>query len=190
MSENTEMQFFAKRLTESISKYYREKVLESDFKAIFNEHRSRTGANHYIVGTNCFFEDSRISPVKAVRFGSNAVRLDKELYPQHIIWWNEYSDYARDWSRVSQTLSSIVIRAQSWQDIRDMLPNHMLQSFLQEDNFLGLSRTRPHLYAGRPGSKEYDENFITLMQHWDMQLIAMYSSIGDTISTYIGYKLL
>lgn len=190
MIDNAKMQLFTKNLTFKISKHYREKILGDAFNKIFNDHRSRTGSNHYIVGTNCFFENSQIIPVKDVRFTGQAEKLNPEFYPQHIIWWNEYSEYARDWDRVSQTLSSIIMRAQSWQDIRDMLPNHVLQDFLNDERFLGLSRTRPHLFAGKPGSKEYEENFTPLMQHWDMQLITMYSRIGDTISTYIGYKLL
>lgn len=184
-----EVGHFLCSLVDELSKYYREKILNPKFKNLFAEHRSRTAAAHYVVNDLVFFESGNFSRVQEVRFAGMGVKLDDDLYEHHVTWWEDYSQFDQDKKKIAQTLHSILLRAENWQDVRDMLPNHV-QNIIQYGKLQDLSRTRPDLFAGLPTSSNYTQELIDRGQYWPMQLISMYSKIGGSIATYLGYKLL
>ena len=164
--------------------------LKAQHEDLFAEHRARTADNHYVVGTNVFFEGGLVRSTSLVKFHGGGSKLDPELYPKHIEWYEQYQADQYDRQKVTQTLRSIIMRAQSWQDVRDMLPENVIQSIRGWEQVTELQRTRPDLYAGPKSRPEYEIDLAARVMHWDPMLLSMYERIGNTIATYVGYKML
>lgn len=190
MSLNTQMQTFASNMVQVLSGDY-SKTLGMMYETLFADNRSRTGANHYVMGDKVFFEYQQMRPVTQVKFGINGSRaLSKDLQNAHYVWFNEYSDFILDRAKIEQTIKSIVMRATSWQDFRDMFPDHIIRDFIPRHNALAvLNRTRPDLDVGPKHSPNYQQNLID-RHEWPVGLLDMYTKIGGTLSMYVGYKYL
>lgn len=178
------------RIVNNTLEHYKEKILGDRLKELVNEHRAMTGANHYVYGANAFMDTGRVVPISQVKFKTQASKLHDDLLPQHLEFWKDYQEYAQSWQLVSQSLRSVSMRAKSWQDLRDMLPDHVLSGFMSEPELQGLQRTRPDLYAGPESADDYQQRLQDRLIHWDEFLVKMYSRIGGTISLYLGYKFL
>lgn len=186
---NTQMQIFASNMVHVLSGDY-SKTLGQMYETLFTEHRSRTASNHYIMGDNAFFADQAVHKVGAVKFNGRSTSLDEDLHEAHYAWYNEYVEFKTDRGRIEQTLRSIIMRAASWQDFRDMFPEYILRDFIpRNDNLIALYRTRPDLYAGPIHSPDFEKNMLD-RDCWDRHVLYMYGQIGGTLSMYVGYKFL
>lgn len=190
MIDRGELFQFTNDLVKHVLEHYRNKILGDTLKDLVTQQRKKTGASHFVVGTNVFFEDGRVVPLTAVRFGTQAAKLDPELREQFDTFWQDYNDYNEGWQQVSQTLGSVMARAKNWQDVRDMLPDYVLAGTLNHKQLQGLQRTRPDIYAGHKDSPDYAAKLAERLPYWDPLLLNMYSRIGGIISVYLGYKFL
>lgn len=187
-SFRTQLARFSSELATEISKHYQEKVLRYALCEIVSQNRAKTGANHYIVGGSAFFDSGAIAEVSQVRFKGSAAKLSDELLPKHLEWAAEYNQFKEEKDKVSQVLKSILARANNWNDVRDMLPDYVI-NVSDWTPVKNVQRTRPDLFI-IPGSENFSEDFEERSRYWNPILITMYGKIGKTISLYLGYRLL
>lgn len=174
--------------------------LDRSYSAFFGAACAAIGtSNFFIYGSNAFFANQEIQPVRTIKLPSmtGTATLDPKFLPEFLAWYEEHQRHLREWGRVEQTLSSILLRAKDLQDLRDMLPEHVVAPIIRTSNIL-LTRTRPDLYAGVPPPTkahiELDSKYLIARKerelYWDSRLLDMYERIGGIIDLYMGYRLL
>lgn len=115
--------------------------------------------------------------------------LPESLHPlqqqEHADWLEFYQHHDRDFPRIRQKFGSVLARAKSLQDLRDMIPDHVLRLVNDVEGFSELQRTRPSVdSAGDPAKLE------ELALTWDRKILAMYADVSDLLDQYLGYRYL
>lgn len=157
--------------------------IKEEHDGILRSHRELTGGSCYLVGGS-IFGPGGIRPPKL----ENLKPLPSQLLPIHQAWLANCDRHGNEWVRAQQVLRTAVGRAKSWQDIRDMIPDHVLRSFPADFN--GLSRQRPDIYAGQPADDGYADRRSEREGYWDTKLLDLYEQVGPTVDLYVSYSLL
>lgn len=158
--------------------------IRDEHKNLLSSHRAMTGSSCYLVGGS-IFGPGGVRPPKI----ENLKPLPAELLPVHQAWLANCARHGEEWVRAQQVLRTAIGRAENWQDVRDMIPDHVLRSFPAE-GLMALTRHRPDLYAGDPSAPDYAEQRAARELHWDTKLLDLYEQVSPTIDLYVSYSLL
>ena len=169
-------------LTELARPYLR--FLYEEHNAILASHRELTGGVCYLAG-GAIFGPGGVQPAKLDKLKP----LPSQLLPVHQTWLANYNRHETEWVRAKQILRTVVGRAKTWQDIRDMVPDHVLRPF-PSIGLMELTRQRPDLYAGQPDDPTYTQERKERERYWDTKLLDLYESVAPTINLYVSYRLL
>lgn len=167
--------------------------LNKDHDAILNEHRSRYGRAEYLVGSKLFLATNGDLPRAQDRPRAlNGIRgLDQDLWQVHNAWYGQYERHLREWRTTCQMVSSLVLRLKTWQDLRNIFPDHVSRPILQEPQLFGLTRTAPEIYAGHPdATPNYDAERKLREDVWGPRPVSMYNQVAPLVDLYVGYQLL
>lgn len=165
--------------------------LASQMADLVGQNEAVTGAPCYMIGDTVYARGPIIAKVGKYKLGGIA-ELQPHLQPLHDDFISHFNEHANNWLRFSQALQVILMRAGDWQELRDMLPDHVLAPYLTEEWGLGsLPRVRPDLgsvpvsvYNNVDGKVEYHS------PPWDYALVKQYRAISETVDLYVGYRLL
>lgn len=121
--------------------------------------------------------------------------LSDTLRAQHEKWHRHLIKHQQDMPRIKQGLSAVFTRIKSTQDVRDMLPEHVIRLVMGKGFIDGIPRTRPDVYAGLPpvaggDEVEYKAALDERLLHWDPKVIRMYEPIGHLVDQYLAFKFL
>lgn len=192
----------AQSLLHSALRYITETIgeeLNQRLRTICEDHCGRTGAISlgYQRGTFAYWVGPRFPMVKNIFEISPQTRgqfymLAPELETVHAEWKLEHDRFIEDKRIVSQTINSMVQRAGSWQDIRNMFPDLVLQPLLdREDLHLStLPRTSVPAYAGSPSADDHAAQRAAAVDVWGPQLVDLYGRMAPLVALHIGMKLL
>jgi len=158
--------------------------IKEEHKGIMASHREITGGSCYMVGGS-IYGPGGIRPAKLDKLKP----LPPQLLPVHQAWLANCDRHGAEWVRAQQVLRTAIGRASNWQDVRDMIPDHVLRPF-PADNLMALTRTRPDIYAGEPSDPKYLEERKLRETYWDNKLLDLYESVAPTIDLYVSYRLL
>lgn len=173
----TELQEFAKLLCGTLPAAVK-RTMANQYEQLMAGHRAQTGATQcFLVGRHGYFADQNVLPLARIRGTPNA--LPENLMPAFHEWEAPFKALERDLTRIKQTIGSIVMRAQSWQDVRNMFPDHFSRPVLFFSQFDLMQRTTVDLQAGPEADAVWGEN-----------LTKMYTRVGNLVDLYLGYKLL
>jgi hypothetical protein len=181
--EAPEIQAFTQAVIKDVCKPRRH-MLRTTFDKIFLEQQARNinSMNAYLVGVQAFFYGMKVMPISAISPGYYLTPLASDLQERHRDWYADFSVYQRDRQKFQQTMSSLFLRAKTWQDLRDMLPEHVIRPILPEIAALqGVHRLRPDLDTAINDQQ-------TL--HWEPRSMVMYQQISSLVNLYKGYALL
>lgn len=160
------------------------RFVKEEHESILRSHRQLTGGQCYVVGGSMFGEGG-MRPTKLVGLKP----LPPELLPAHCAWLTNCERHGAEWVRAQQVLRTAIGRAENWQDIRDMIPDHVLRPF-PATGLMELTRHRPDLYAGEPSDSSYAAEREVREKHWDPKLLDLYQQVAPTINLYVSYRLL
>lgn len=158
--------------------------IREEHDGILVSHRSLTGGTSYLVGGS-IFGPGGIRPAKL----DNLKPLPQELLPAHRAWLANCDRHGAEWVRAQQVLRTAIGRAKNWQDVRDMIPDHVLRPF-PATGLMELTRERPDLYAGDPTASTYADERFAREKHWDPKLLDLYEQVAPTVDLYVSYRLL
>lgn len=151
----------------------------------------------YVVGGMYFSNATeRVTPLAKIRKDTVPMRtLPANLFPQHAAWYQTYREYEREWATVSQQFRSIGQRLQSWQELRDVLPEQVIRPALDLEGLQGLTRSQPDLYAGAPPTNpalmsNYRQERKDREAIWGERLVYIYDSVAPTVDLYVGFKVI
>lgn len=173
------------------------RTLEPQWQALFQEVSKQLNTSSFAVGELLYLRDLGVRPRRLSRFSSEVPALPKSLYPQFMAWSVPYREMEQDIRRVRQALTTVLAKASSAQEARNMLPERLLEPAKHcgveaVQDFLALPRTSLDLYAGppmpfadAPSQERLDREAI-----WDPRLLNMYEQVGPIIDTYLGYSFL
>lgn len=160
-----------------------QKMLSNQLESIVKDHHRLTGATGYTSdGMGYFAKPMAVFTLQYKPYGVTLAPLHASLAARHSDWLSTYEDFNRNGKRVSQTLLSLLGKAENAQDVRDMLPDIAYRAFPGNHPLNLLTRSRPDLYAC--GLEDPDAG------HWDPKMVSNYASISSLVDTYIGYSLL
>lgn len=167
----------------SLAKDYFAYIREEHAK-LMQQHRSLTGGECYLVGGSIFGPGGARPP------RLNGLKpLPPQLVPQHEEWLALCKQHGFEWTRATQVLRTAFSRTQCWQDVRDMIPDHVLRTFPAE-GLMDLERTRPDLYAGSQEDPSYAQERALRERYWEPKLLDLYEQVAPTINLYVSYRLL
>ena len=158
--------------------------IREEHDGILTSHRALTGGACYMVGGG-IFGPGGIRPAKLEKLKP----LPEQLLPAHRAWMVNCDRHGAEWVRARQVLHTVIGRAENWQDIRDMVPDHVLRPF-PADGLMELTRTRPDLYAGPPDDSNYAQERVERERYWEVKLLDLYEQVAPTINLYVSYRLL
>ncbi|WP_199097267.1 hypothetical protein [Dyella sp. ASV21] len=171
-----ELREFSRQLCDALPAPFK-RTMAGQFEQISAAHRSNTGANAFLYGQDVYFDTGVVLPITRVK--GKPQSLAPELLPTFLAWLKPTKEMQADLDRIRQVLGSIVMRAKSWQDVRDMLPDRLLA--FSTSTHIDLPRTTPDLQeAAKQGGEPI----------WNASLTRLYAQVGDIIDLYLGYKLL
>lgn len=159
--------------------------LREEHDRLLTENRALTGNTAYLVGGQIFGPGG----VRPPRLRGGLAPLPSQLMDAHLSWVAGMERHQTEWQKATQALQLAVSRCTSWQDFRDMLPDHVLRPF-PATGLMELERTRPDLYAGAPQEPEYVENRRQRELYWEPKLLDLYEQAAPTIDLYVSYRLL
>lgn len=166
------------------------RTMEGHYAKLLADHiRLNGGGNSFLVGSLVHFENQLVLPLSRVVGVPRG--LHQSLVPAFLAWEKPFKELNVQLDRIRQTLNSILMRAKSWQDVRNMVPDYYSRPLHHLPPMAGLQRTTLDLYAGRPvafgpiSKERLDREAV-----WDPRLLNMYERVGGIIDLYLGYKLL
>ena len=164
--------------------------MTGQYEQLMAAHRAATGYTCFLVGRQVYFSSQNAQPLALVT--GTPPGLHPSLVPAFQAWEQPFKRLNQDLARIKQTIGSIVMRAKTCQDIRNMFPDHFLRPLLNSWlPGMELQRTSLDLYAGpsKPFTSPTQER-LNREALWDPHLLDMYERVGGTIDLYLGYKLL
>lgn len=165
------------------------RTMAGQYEQLMATHTGATRYTCFLVGRKVYFPNQVVHDQVLVR--GSPPPLARELMPAFHAWELLFKQLYRDLSRISQTVSSVLARAKSWQDARNMFPDHFLRPLLGLPQFAGMQRTALDLYAGPPAAfAPPTQDRLDREAVWDPRLVNMYGQVGGLIDLYLGYKLL
>ena len=160
------------------------RYVQQEHEELLQRHQELTGGTAYIVGGAIY----SVHPGQQ-RDLSKLKKLPDALLPAHAAWVANCNRHRHEWVQVEQVLNTALTHANSWQDIRDMIPDHVLRPF-PATGLMELTRTRPDLYAGQPTDPTYSQERGEREKHWGTKLLDLYERVAPTIDLYVSYRLL
>lgn len=160
------------------------------FNKVMEASRNKTGAagNYFAVGANCYLEGQNVHHRNKVQGAGFVPSLPSSLLGLFREWETPYKQIQEDTDRIRQSLRSILLRADSWQEIRNMVPDHVQRPAI---HITACERTTLDLYAGIPDNTQPPtEARLQREAIWDPRLLDMYEKVGGLIDIYMGYALL
>ena len=158
--------------------------IREEHDGLLASHRALTGGGCYLVGGS-IFGPGGVRPPKLDKLKP----LPAQLLPAHQAWLANCDRHGAEWVRAQQVLRTAIGRAENWQDVRDMIPDHVLRPF-PATGLMELTRQRPDLYAGQPSDPNYAQERAARERHWDIKLLDLYEQVAPTIDLYVSYRLL
>lgn len=146
----------------------------AEYKQLMGAHRSATGSNAFLVGREVYFDDQVVFPITRVK--GNPQPLSQDLLPAFFAWEKPQKMLAEDLARITQGLHSILLRAKTWAEVRNMLPDRLLAC----STFTPIDVPRTAVSLDDPDAAAA----------WSDTLVGMYARIKPLIDLYLGYKLL
>lgn len=159
------------------------KVLGLGLEQLVLDNHRLTGKTAYSINNMGYYAmPMYVFPLNMVPKALDLGPLHSSLVARHGEWAARYEGFQHSGKRASQTLLSLLGKAQSFQDLRDMLPDTVCRVFPADHPIQLLTRSRPDLYAcgledGVPG-------------HWDPKMVSSYAAISPLVDAYVGYNLL
>ncbi|MEO7082390.1 MAG: hypothetical protein ABIY71_12725 [Flavobacteriales bacterium] len=173
---------FTKALVDTLPEAVK-RTMAGEYEQLISANQAATSHDCFLVGKQCYFSGQRVYPMAQIRGVPPA--LPTAFMPAFQSWKAPFKRLNQDLARITQSIASIVLRAKTPQDIRDMFPEHFLRPLLGGwETGMDLQRTRLDLYADNPDGRQERE------QIWEPKLLDMYERIAPTIDLYLGYKLL
>lgn len=170
--------------------------LSAQLTDVIGKNEAIFGAPCYYLGDTVYARGLVVARIGKYKLGGMAT-LDPSLQPLHDEWQSHYDEHNATWQRFSQSLRVVLLAAKDWQMLRDMLPDHVLQPYMEVWGLEHLTRTRPHLHACAPRPtilpqpRPMDEYMGTWdLQAWDERLVLQYAAIAFKVDLYVGYRLL
>ena len=154
-------------------------------------HDELLASNRALTGNACYLVGGEIigpGGVRPPKLGRVAP-LPAQLMDAHLSWKAGKQRHTHEWVKACQVLRTAAGRAENWQDLRDMIPDHVLRPF-PATGLMELTRCRPDLYAGDPGSSNYRAEREAREKHWDPKLLDLYEQVGPLVDLYVSYRLL
>lgn len=160
---------------------------------ILKDQRVLTGLGYYVIGEQQFSGmGKRVMPLMLSR-NSNAIPLHPSLRTAHENWFQMFDRHLREWKAITQQLSSIVLRLKTWQEYRDVFPEHVISHVLSEPELVGLVRRNDCAYPGNPRSMDpdvYATERLRCEAIWGHRPVHLYDQAAPLVDLYVGYKLL
>lgn len=184
---------FTNHLLDELSKPYLHYMRE-EFHRLKVANQAITGNTAYLVGSTVFAEGMRVLAPGLYR--APAKPLPPQLMDQHETWLVHWNRHQTEWGRACQAVRTVMARANTDQDIRDLLPDRVLRPVLHQSPLSELTRTRPDIYAGPPPlaggpeEAEWQARVVEREQLWGPKPVALYAKHGPIIDLYVGYALL
>lgn len=150
------------------------RTMAGQYEQLMSASQGCTGCTCFFVGHEVYFKDQKVYSAKQVP--GTAPALPDALMPLFMAWKEPVAAMEKNLSSISQTLHSILLRATSWQDVRNMIPDHFIQPMLTHWDMEGLQRTERDLQD--PAAS------------WEPRLLQMYAQVAGKIDLCLGYKLL
>lgn len=159
-----------------------ERTIKEQLKGVVQQHKRffpHSGA--YQVGGMCYCaEPYYVGGAGLKPANVNMQLLNPGLMGEHLSWQESFELFKNDWGRAKQILGSVIARVETPQDLRDILPEYVIQPVLQMEPILGLTRKVPDLYSGDP----------LALEHWNPNSVSMYQQVGSLIEIFVGYRFL
>lgn len=158
------------------------KFLTTELDQIVSRNEAIHGAPCYFVGDTVYGRNLVIALIGRTKLGGIA-NLDPSLTGQHQEFISHYAEHQNSWTRFSQTLRVLMMQADSWQTLRNMFPDYVLEPYLRTPEFpdlQGLTRTAPDLHTAS----------LQNLDTWRPSQISEYLGIKETLDLYVGYRLL
>jgi hypothetical protein len=188
---------FTKEFMQEIQTSYR-RFLGNELHALIESQLSMSPSElpGYRVGDEVFYFTDQGTPLVVTLKYMPANMMPRPLNPvlmdQHLQWVEHFNQHDRDFPRIQQMLGSLIIKADSPQQLRDMFPDHVIRPMLKPDGLLKKVRERyhPDLYAGSKDSPNYAAERQRREIFWEPKMFDMYESVGKLVDQYLGYKFL
>lgn len=159
------------------------RFLHLELGDLLSQQERATGQRGYLFGFRAYTDKHMAVPVSNLPIADRPkVVLPVELHSEHYGWAENHARHQADFQRLSQGLTSILLRVDNLQDLRDILPDHVLGPALQHPAIQGISRSNPPLYTAPPA--------VWGDAHWGAKPMELYATIGPLLETYLGYTLL
>lgn len=159
------------------------KLLQRELDAILDQQFQMTQQRGYLQGFRAFTPHSLGKPLlELLPADRPTALLPAALQPQHDSFVANLDQHRRESGRIAQGITSILLRARTDQELRDLLPDHVLGPVRHNPIIAHLDRSMPSLETSSR------EEWARLP--WDDRLLAIYAGIAPYISTYMGYTLL
>lgn len=155
-----------------------QRTLAKQFEQLLSASQGVTRQSCFQVGSMVYFENQVVWPTARVR--GQAPALPRALLPAFKAWQQPFNQIDSDIRRIKQALSSIVISAKSWQDVRNMFPDRLLEDIKRLGCIAELQRTAPDLPTDHREQTDV----------WGARLCNLYEQVNALINLYLGYKLL
>lgn len=181
---------FIQQLVRDLEKPY-QRFIKEEQDELIEANRQFTGASTFMEGGEVFATNGVIAQLGKLRL-HNIDRLDPSLQERFTAFQEHRREHEARYRQVAQALQVILATANSWQELRDMLPEHVIRPYLNGWGFKGLNRIRPDLASVEVSIFNMREGKVVeyAAPPWLMDQVERYRAISDQVDLYIGYKLL
>ena len=172
---------FSLDIVASITRDYRS-LVSHHLENLTDAHWQATGKMGYIYdGKGYASKPMRVFDLGMKPFGLTLGPLSVSLVDQHLGWLTGYSSYQEAFKKLSQGVLSLLAKAKTAQELRDMLPDLSYRNLSPTHTLAQLPRATHDLYAAQLDNAQ---------THWDSRLVTQYAGIASLVDTFNGYSLL